>query len=246
MGQPRAGCRSASRSARRRAARSAPTGSAAGSRRAAARAGRARRAASRAPVGPSSSNRARGVRGAISSWNGTRPAYGGDQHRVVVDRDDPLAPADLLLDQVGEQVAAHRPRRVGAEALALAGDRRGHEVERVQLRVGVRQRRAGLAALVDDQVDVGAPRGARASARATRRRRAATWSTVSSDSETTGSGELMTTSWAPRAGPAQNRSGLASGVGRRRSPRSAPGTGSAPRGRSSRACPERRRPGATA
>ena len=45
--------------------------------------------------------------------------------------------------------------RVGAEALALARDDGGNEVQRVDLRVGVRQRRAGLAALVDDDVHVG-------------------------------------------------------------------------------------------
>ena len=56
---------------------------------------------------------------------------GRHQHGLVVDRDDPLAPADLLLHEVGEQVAAHRPHRVGAEALALAGDGGGHEVQRV-------------------------------------------------------------------------------------------------------------------
>ena len=68
-----------------------------------------------------------------------------EQHRLVVDRDDALAQPDLLLHVVAEQVAAHRAHRVGAEALALAGDRGGHEVQRVELRVRVRQRRAGLA-----------------------------------------------------------------------------------------------------
>ncbi len=86
---------------------------------------------------------------------GDPPTVGRDQHRVLVDRDDPLALADLLLDEVGEQVAAHRLGRVGAEPLALAGDRRRDEVERVQLGVGVRQRCPRLASLVDDQVQAG-------------------------------------------------------------------------------------------
>ena len=77
-----------------------------------------------------------------------------DQHGLLVDRDDPLAPAHLLGDEVAEQALAHRAGRVGAGALALARDRRGHEVERVQLRVRVRQRRARLAPLVDDQLQV--------------------------------------------------------------------------------------------
>ena len=79
----------------------------------------------------------------------------GHQHRLVVDRHDPLAPADLLLHEVAEQVAAHRAHGVGAEALALAGDRGGDEVQRVELRVGVRERGAALAALVDEQVHAG-------------------------------------------------------------------------------------------
>ena len=51
---------------------------------------------------------------------------------------------------------------VGAEALALAGELGGDEVERVELGVGVRQRGAGLAALVDDHVHVGGVRRGRA------------------------------------------------------------------------------------
>ena len=52
----------------------------------------------------------------------------------------------LLLHEVGEQVAAHRADGVGAEALALAGDERGDEVQGVELGVGVRQRGAALGA----------------------------------------------------------------------------------------------------
>ena len=81
-----------------------------------------------------------------------------DQHRLLVDRDDPLAQAHLLGDQVAEQALAHRARRVGVCALALAGHDGRHEVQRVQLRVRVRQRGSRLAALVDDQLHVGATR----------------------------------------------------------------------------------------
>ena len=77
------------------------------------------------------------------------------QDRLAVDRDDPLAPPDLLLHEVAEEVAAHRPRRVRAEALALARHGGGDEVERIELRVRVRERGAAEVALVDDHVDVG-------------------------------------------------------------------------------------------
>ena len=80
---------------------------------------------------------------------------GGEQHRVVVDRDDAVAHAHLLLQQVGEQVAAHRARRVGGEALALARHGGGDERQRVELRVRARERGAALAALVDQQVHEG-------------------------------------------------------------------------------------------
>ena len=120
-----------------------------GGLRAEARA-RSRRSASCSSAAPGRAVvlEARPRRGAGASMQLERHArgVGRHQHGLVVDRDDPLAPADLLLHEVGEQVAAHRAHRVGAEALALAGDRRGDEVERVQLRVGVRERGAGLAA----------------------------------------------------------------------------------------------------
>jgi hypothetical protein len=77
---------------------------------------------------------------------------GRHQHRLVVDRHDPLAPPHLLLDEVGEQVAAHRAHGVRGEPLALAGDQRRYKAERVQLRVRVRKRRPGSAALVHEQV----------------------------------------------------------------------------------------------
>ncbi len=82
-------------------------------------------------------------------------AVGGHQHHLLVDGHDPLAGADLLLHEIGQQVAAHRPRGVGAEALALAGEGRGHEVERVELRVAVGKRGPRVLALVDDQVHAG-------------------------------------------------------------------------------------------
>ena len=126
---------------------------------------------SAAPVGPSSSKRARGRRGTSMSWNGQARRVGRDQHRLVVDRDDAIAHPHLLLHEVGEQVAAHRARRVGAEALALAGDRGRDERQRVELRVGVRERGAALAALVDEQVHAGRVGvGAHALAPAPRRR----------------------------------------------------------------------------
>ena len=86
------------------------------------------------------------------------PGVRRHQHGLVVDRDDPLAPAHLLLHVVAEQVPAHRAHGVGAEALTLAGDRGGDEVQRVQLRVRVRERGSGLPALVDDQVLAGGVR----------------------------------------------------------------------------------------
>src|SRR3954454_20859718 len=78
---------------------------------------------------------------------------GGEQDRLVVDRHHAVAHPHLLLQQVAEQVAAHRARRVGGEALALPGDRGRDERQRVELRMGVRERGAALAALVDEQVD---------------------------------------------------------------------------------------------
>jgi len=73
------------------------------------------------------------------------------QHRLVVDRDDPLAAADLLLHDVLEQVAAHRAGGMRAEALALAGDGGGHESQREQ----PRGEWPGRGVLVDAEVHVG-------------------------------------------------------------------------------------------
>ena len=162
---------------------------------------------SAAPVGPSSSKRARGAPRREHEVERDARGVGRHQHGLVVDRDDPLAPADLLLHEVGEQVAAHRAHGVGAEALALAGDRGGDEVQRVELRVRVRERGAGLAALVDDQVPAGGVRRGRASARARSRRRARPARSDSSARVVTGSGALTITSCAPAAGWAVNRSG---------------------------------------
>ena len=82
-------------------------------------------------------------------------AEGRHQHGLAVDGHDPLAPAHLLLDQVGEHVGAHCASGVGAEALALARDQRGDEVERVQLRMGVSERCPGFGTLADYQVQAG-------------------------------------------------------------------------------------------
>ena len=84
----------------------------------------------------------RGRRGAIISWNGTREAYGAIATASSSIATIRVAPADLLLHEVAEQVAAHRAGRVGGEVLALAGDRGRHEAQRVELRVRVRERGA--------------------------------------------------------------------------------------------------------
>ena len=83
------------------------------------------------------------------------------QHRLVVDRDDPLAAADLGLHEILEQVRPHRAGGVRPEALALARNGGRHEVQRVQLGVRVSVRGGGLGALVDAQVQAGG-RGVRA------------------------------------------------------------------------------------
>ena len=80
---------------------------------------------------------------------------GADKQRLVVDRDQALAAADLLGGDLGQQVAAHGALVVGGGALALARDLGGDEAQRVELRVGVLERGARVGALVDDQVDVG-------------------------------------------------------------------------------------------
>ena len=167
-------------------------------------------------------------------------AVGGHEHRLVVDRDDALAELDLLLHEVLQEVPAHRPLGVRAEALALAGDGGGDEVQRVDLRVGVGQRGAGLAALVDDDVDVGgASRRARACARATRRPPAHLLDVeVGQRGDRVGGvdDDLV----APRAGATAKRSGFAKGRAAR-CPGRAPDRGWARRARASRACPARRR-----
>ena len=78
-----------------------------------------------------------------------------ERDRLAVDRDDPLAPANLLLDDVLEQVASLGAEGVRGEALALARNRRRHERERIELRVRVRQGGTRLLSLVDDHVHVG-------------------------------------------------------------------------------------------
>ena len=176
----------------------------------------------------------------IRSSNGRARGPGAESDRVVVDRDQALAAAHLLDDDVGEQVAAHRPLVVGDEALALARDRDRHEVERVELGVGVLERGAGSAALVDDQLHVG---GGRRCARIRSRQPATAAASSSSPSSAIAvwcSGELTITSWAP--GPGARRRGRArrdarsgsrsvgpaSAPVRRRRPRRAPSAVRAP------------------
>src|SRR5215207_9330534 len=102
------------------------------------------------PTVPSRSKLGAGRRGITRSSNG--------------ERDEPLAAADLLRGDVLEQVPAGGALVIRGEALPLAGDRGRHEVEGVELSVGVLQRGAGLRSLVDDQVTVGGVRGVRAHA----------------------------------------------------------------------------------
>ena len=101
-------------------------------RRASAELARAAAAARRAAARRRSARRPRSARaarrGASMQLERQARRVRRHQHRLVVDRDDALALAHLLLHEVAEQVAAHRARRVGAEALALARDRGGHEV----------------------------------------------------------------------------------------------------------------------
>src|SRR6185437_11452466 len=72
--------------------------------------------------------------------------------------DDPLPAAYLFGDEILEQTSAHRARCVSSAALALACHLGGHEVECVQLRMGVLERGTRLPPLVDDQLNVGAVR----------------------------------------------------------------------------------------
>ena len=107
---------------------------------------------------------------------------------------------------------AYAPKRSRSRATAA-----GHEVQRVELGVRVRQRRAALAALVDEHVHA---RGAAACARirvapdAPSRPRPAP--ARRSAIEVTGSGALTITSCAPVAGSAVKRSGLRVGAAARR------------------------------
>ena len=165
---------------------------------------------------------------------------GRDQHRLVVDRHDALAPAHLLLHEVAEQVAAHRARGVGAEALALARDGRRDEVQRVELGMGVRQRRAAEVPLVDEHVHAGRA-GVRAHARAPGLHRHG--DLLRRDVGQRGHRVGRVDDHLVRAGRRLRAEQVGLGLGRqRRRPRArAPGRGSAPRARSSPACRVRRR-----
>ena len=187
-----------------------------------------------------------------------------DQEHLVVDRDQALAAPDLLGGDVGEQVRAHRPLVVGPGALALAGDRRRHEAERVELRVGVLERGPGVGALVDDQVHVGrvgvgahplAPGADRAGEPL--RRQAGERGLVlrGADDHLVGAQSRLgaeQVGLAARGGAegidGAGDAGLQRPAARRPaaprpSRRSAPDRGWGPSGRSSPACPARRRPG---
>ncbi len=109
-------------------------------------------------MGPSSSKRARGRRGASISWKGSREAYGAisTASSSIATIRSPRRTSSATRSP--SRLVAHGARRVRPRALALARHVRGDEVQRVQLRVGVRQRRPRLAALVDDQLHVRAPR----------------------------------------------------------------------------------------
>ena len=61
------------------------------------------------------------------------------EHGLSVDGHDPFPLADLVLNEIGEQVSPHRPRGVGAEALPLASDRRRDERHGVELGVRMGQ-----------------------------------------------------------------------------------------------------------
>ena len=100
-----------------------------------------------------------------------------------------------------------RALAVGAEPLALARDRGRHEAQRVELGVGVLERGAGAAALVDDQLHVGGARRGRASARARSPTAAASSPSSSSAIAVTCRGVLTITSWTPLAGREEKRSG---------------------------------------
>ena len=114
---------------------------------------------SAAPVGPSSSKRARGAprrEHQLEGQRATRRARCSTASSSIA----------TIRSRGGTSSWTRSPSRlppivrvgVGGEALALARDRRRDEVERVELRVGVRQRRAALAALVDEHVHVGGVR----------------------------------------------------------------------------------------
>ena len=170
----------------------------------AARAGRCSASwSSAAPDGPSSSKRARGAARGEHELERQPRGVRRHQHRLVVDRDEPLAPPHLLLHEVGQQVAAHRPHRVGAEALALAGD---------AARARSRARRAARGCAGSEapasrrsltiRCTYAAPSCARIRARQASTA-AATCSAASSASEATGSGALTITSWRARGAAAR-------------------------------------------
>ena len=138
-------------------------------RRSARAAARARRAAARRPSGRRPGSARGDGAGRACSWNGWREAYG--HHSTASSSIATIRSRwrTSSCDEVLEQVAAHRARRVGAEALALAGHRGGHEVQRVAARRACAERRALAAARRRETCTYARVRRARASARATAR-----------------------------------------------------------------------------
>ena len=163
---------------------------------------------SAAPLGPASSKRSRRRRGASMSAYGALDAYGHSSTASSSIATIARAAADLLLHEVLEQVGAHRARGVGAEALALARDDGGDEVQRVELRLRRGRRRAPRAApRRRRRCTYAAPACARIRSRHTSTA-ARTCSTVRSASVVTGSGPLTITSWAPAAAQRRVERGL--------------------------------------
>ena len=98
----------------------------------------------------------------ISNSYGEPLQYGADADDVVVGEQHPLAVAELGLDRGAQDAAAFE----AAEGALLFEHLAGHERQAEQLAVRVGDRRAGLAAVVDDRLrvaNVGVLRRARGS-----------------------------------------------------------------------------------
>ena len=178
------------------------------------------------------------VRGTRREWR--------QQDRIVVDGDDPLPAADLLLEHVAQEAAPHRAGVVRGEALPLARDQGGHEVERVELRVGVLERRARGRPLVHHHVHAGGI-GVRPRARPPARDGALELRRVELRDRCAVLGGVDDHLVVPGRGAGHQQLGVAAAARERilgrppARPAPAAGTCSAPRARSSRACRARRR-----